>query len=156
MGSRTTRGWSLADKLDHYSMPEPNSGCLLWAGSWDGKYGTLRWCGKLEKAHRLSWMCHRGQIPSGMLVCHKCDVMLCINERHLWLGTESDNTQDMYDKGRGERAHGERHPMAKLSIRQVRHVRKSPSTNTDLARLYGVSRTAIYAIRKNDNWRNDT
>lgn len=39
-------------------------------------------------------------IPPGMVVCHKCDNPPCINPDHLFVGTLSDNTQDMLQKFR--------------------------------------------------------
>lgn len=92
------------------SMPEPNSGCWLWTGSYIRKYGQLT-CVRLfgpipQYAHRASWVAFKGPIPDGLCVCHKCDTRGCVNPDHLWIGTQTDNLRDMRAKGRhiaGER-----------------------------------------------------
>lgn len=44
--------------------------------------------------HRVSWELHRGVIPVGMKVLHKCDTPQCVRPDHLFLGTQADNTAD--------------------------------------------------------------
>ena len=87
-----------ADKV----LPEPNSGCWLWFGSVGSHgYGQLSIPGKaLETAHRVSYRLHKGEIPAGILVCHKCDNPVCVNPDHLFLGAPSVNALDCKQKGR--------------------------------------------------------
>ena len=76
-------------------IPEPNTGCWLWTGSLARKYGRLR-TGKNGEgwAHRISFEIHKGEIPKGLFVLHKCDTPACVNPDHLWLGTIADNNKD--------------------------------------------------------------
>lgn len=64
-------------------------------------YGEIRYGGGLVRAHRLAYELTFGPIPQGMSVCHQCDNPPCCNPKHLFLGTQSDNSRDMWSKGRG-------------------------------------------------------
>lgn len=55
------------------------------------------------RAHRVSWIVHHGDIPSGLNVLHRCDNRACVRPDHLFLGTQRDNFEDMVAKGRAAR-----------------------------------------------------
>jgi len=78
---------------------DPNTGCWLWEGApnKDG-YGRVR----SVLAHRLFYERFVGSIPSGHVVCHKCDTPPCVNPDHLFVGLQRDNVRDMDSKGRRE------------------------------------------------------
>lgn len=99
---------SLYERFDAAYLPEPMSGCWLWENKLDHKgYGRFKINGKGDRAHRVSWILHRGDIPLGMFVLHKCDVPCCVNPDHLFLGNHIVNMADMVQKGR--QARGMRH-----------------------------------------------
>ena len=87
------------DKVD-----KTQGGCWIWTAAKRNKnrdsYGCLKYKGKMIDAHRMSWIIHNGEIPLGMCICHKCDVRLCVNPDHLFLGTHSGNMVDALSKGR--------------------------------------------------------
>lgn len=152
--ARRTRGWSLEAKLAHWSIPEPNSGCLLWLSDCneDG-YGMLWWDGRMQGAHRLSWERVNGPLAPGMRALHKCDVRCCINDAHLFAGTQGDNVADMVAKGRNRPPIGEAHPGARLTAEDVRFIRSSALLQDELAARFGVNRTAISKVRNRISWR---
>jgi hypothetical protein len=78
-----------------------NNDCWNWNGTKNTKkYGQLMINRKRHMAHRISWSLKNGEIPTGMVICHKCDNTSCINPDHLFLGTQKDNIQDASRKGR--------------------------------------------------------
>jgi len=80
----------------------PTIGCLEWtAGGYGNGYGKFHIKRVATPAHRIAWVLENGQIPGGLLVCHKCDNPPCLNVDHLFLGTYADNLADMEAKGRG-------------------------------------------------------
>ena len=88
--------------MEKFFVNETN-GCWEWqAALHDQGYGML-WdadLGKMERAHRVSWVLFRGPIPSDLCVLHRCDNRPCVNPEHLFVGTVLDNNLDMLKKGR--------------------------------------------------------
>lgn len=83
------------------ATPVPFAGCFLWLrGKNNMGYGQLFVKGKMVLAHRRAWELENGPIPEGTCVLHSCDTPLCVNPRHLFLGTMKDNQQDSASKGR--------------------------------------------------------
>lgn len=109
---------------------------------------------KLYRAHRYSWRLAFGPIPDGLLVLHKCDNPSCCNPKHLFLGTNQTNMDDMKRKGRS--LVGEQNPNAKLNWQAVRVIRWAVATGVTqakLARLYGLSPSNIADIVHDRAWR---
>lgn len=135
-----------------------HTGCWLWQHAktpWG--YGHVTLNKRTVAAHRIAWELQHGPIPVGKILCHKCDVTSCVNPAHLFLGTHSDNTRDMFAKGRDNRARGERRGAAKLNAAQVIEIRhrygsERGATHRSLAREYGVGRTTIQTIVDGRAW----
>ena len=154
-GAPRWRLMSLPERLAAQSIPEPNSGCLLWEGAINqGGYGRVRWNGKGRGAHRMAWQVSRGLIPEGLCVCHKCDVRSCINPDHLFLGTHRDNVIDMWAKGRGSRngLREEDHPKNRLSRAQVFVIKADTRTHRKIAEEYGVCSSTVTRIKTGQLW----
>jgi len=106
LGGEALHGTDPNARFLRYVSPEPTSGCWLWAKTLSRfGYGMFRIKRESYLAHRYSWTLHRGPIPVGLWVLHRCDVPACVNPGHLFLGTHQDNMDDMKRKGRGANSH---------------------------------------------------
>jgi hypothetical protein len=101
--------------------------CWTWlAGKYGSGYGQFRG----GRAHRFAYKDKIGPIPSGLLVLHHCDNPGCVNPSHLFLGTQQDNMDDKYAKGRQGQSGtktpptGERNVKAKLTEKKVLQARR--------------------------------
>ena len=136
---------TLKEQFEDKYIPEPNSGCWLWEGALSPNgYGHIRRDGKIITAHKVSYILNVGEVPDGYDVCHTCDNRMCVNPSHLWLGTRSQNLQDMLKKSRHNR---------KLTYDQAQEIKSSPMKNADLARKFNCSDTLIYYIKTGQQWK---
>lgn len=152
MGAKQVQ--SLSRYLEDNSCFEALTGCLLWHGPRDAYgYGAVNLViNKLDrKAHRLSWQMHRGLIPDGMVVRHRCDNVACINPDHLELGTQLDNIADTVSRKRHN--FGVRVPQSKLLPEQVAAIRLDGRSLKKIGADYGVCAQAIHAIKRGRTWR---
>jgi hypothetical protein len=130
------------------------NGCWEWSAYTDKDGYGIAYKNRMPvRAHRRAWELYVGKIPEGALVCHTCDNPKCVNPRHLFLGTNKENTSDMIRKGR-DRLSGSRHHQAKLAPEQVRAIRGSNEKRRVLAAKYGVSLSTICLIINLKLWKN--
>lgn len=139
------------------SIPEPNSGCWIWDGAtqWNG-YGAIAKGGRTVSAHRAHYeFIHKVTLAREIDVCHRCDNRSCVNPDHLFAGTRRENMQDCAKKGRIKvpELAGHKSPSAKLTVDQVRAIRRDSRSNRALGRVYGVDKGTISNIRKGLTWR---
>jgi hypothetical protein len=122
--------------------------CWLWRGGTTAKErGIVIWKGKMLSPSRISWEVNKNDPPGRLFVLHKCDVGLCCNPGHLFLGTHNTNMEDMANKARA--CCGPDHPNAKLTEAAVKEIAYSfPEERRKLAAKYGVSVSMIDKARK--------
>lgn len=130
------------------SKIEKTHSCWIWKG-YINPNGYGKYCinYKISFAHRFSWNLHYGEIPKGMLVCHKCDNRKCVNPDHLFLGTHKDNYQDSKNKKR--HVHGNSHGQTKIKEEFHEEIIKSylfGETQRNIAKKYLASQGAIQDI----------
>lgn len=123
------------------------NGCLEWQGPMGNSgYGQTKWRRVYFSAHKFSWTLHKGAVPDGLFVCHRCNNKRCVDPDHLYLGTQSQNTQDAIASGLIKT--GERHPLSKLTDVQVAEARDSLEPKKQLAARFGVHTATIYKAMK--------
>lgn len=130
--------------------------CWEWMGFKNQKgYGRMSINKKLHSCHRIVYELIHNSVPKGMLVCHSCDNPSCCNPRHLFLGTNKDNINDMKNKHR--QSMGEHRPHHKLTREKVKEIRikyfNLGYTQKQLGIEYGVTYQTIGCIIRNEKWK---
>ena len=148
--------------------------CWLWK-SGIGKSGYGQFALRTDQpigAHRFSYCIANKTIPEGMHVCHSCDVKICVNPRHLWAGTNAENTKDRHAKGRsacGERngsrtkpekvRRGSANGMAILtedSIAEIKALRAGGWSLRQIGEKFNTHLSNIHLIVTGKHWRHTT
>ncbi len=102
------RFWEKVDK---------SGDCWVWTAAKRGNgYGAFKIDRKMHQAHRLAYEYTFGKIPEGLFACHKCDNRICVNPHHIFLGTNSDNMKDAWNKGRLVKIRNNDHFRGKINV----------------------------------------
>lgn len=103
--SGQSKGWrgTLAERFERKTIPEPNSGCLIWLGANrpPAGYGVMRdEQNAAVPATHIALQLDGRSVPSGMQALHRCDNPHCVNAEHLFIGSQQMNVDDMRRKQR--------------------------------------------------------
>lgn len=149
------RFWAKVDKTE---------ACWLWTASTQTNgYGQFRYEGTTKRAHRVAWFFAHGSWPeSGMVVCHRCDNILCVRPDHLFVAAQRDNVRDAWQKGRGRTpsaetaTKGSAHHWAQLTpadVRAIRRLHADGSSPVEIARQYGRDPSHVRQIIARTIWK---
>lgn len=139
------------------------TGCWEWTARLSrdgyGKFQVPRDGGgqRTTRAHRYAYEQWVGPIPTGLLVCHRCDNPICVNPEHLFIGTGSDNKQDEISKGRNNPPRGTRNPRAVLDEATVRRIRQMyvprRMSYRKIGKLLSVNEGTVKNVIQGTNWK---
>jgi hypothetical protein len=129
--------------------------CWNWTGgSFRRGYGAFHVGSQMVKAHRYSYELANGEFDKSLRVLHSCDNPSCENPKHLLLGTDQDNSDDMISKNRHYK--GENHHSAKLTedlVREIRKLHQEGVSQNELAQRYNIRPKAINYIVNRKTWK---
>jgi hypothetical protein len=158
---RTENAYSL-ERIGERFWPkvEKTESCWLWTGYVNAAgYGLVSARGGQILVHRMVLELQGVEVPEDKLVLHTCDVKICVNPGHLYIGTHLENMRDMWERNRVNLylRSGENHGNAKFTDQQVAEMRqrygtevkrytRKGMTSSMLANEYGISRAHLLKI----------
>jgi DNA-binding CsgD family transcriptional regulator len=134
-----------------------DDGCWIWTKSKNSDgYGNARFNGKAVKIHKYMLEHKLGRpLTKGMNTCHSCHNRACCNPDHLREDTHAQNMKDMVTAKRSVGFKGETNKSSKLTEDNVRQIKRlnNAYSNTELAKIFGVSRSTINFINTGASWK---
>ncbi len=123
-----------------------------------GQYGGfyIKQIDNTMTAHKVSFIITHhfdisDDIPDEIVIRHTCNNPICVNPKHLKLGTYQNNSSDMVESGNS--LHGSKNPKASLTSEQVKEAREKWSTGEysirEIGEIFNVSENVMRAVVKN-------
>ena len=120
-------------------------GCWGWKGYINKRgYSILsnRYL-KEDKAHRISYIIHKGEIPNGYFILHSCHNTSCTNPDHLRAGTHKENMEDKVNAFR------QAFKVNEKKIKAIQIILKAKKfSEEDIAEMFNVSINTVVAIKE--------
>lgn len=79
--------------VDRMELNANERGCIIWPRAKTVGYGRLKFRGRLDMAHRVTYELFYGPIPAGLHLDHICRTPACVNPLHLEAVTRWENTR---------------------------------------------------------------
>lgn len=108
-------------------------------------YGRFHFKGRQAPAHRVAYQLYVGEIPAGMMVCHKCDNRCCVNPEHFFLGDAKDNVRDMHAKGRAVT----RRTVSDVQVKKTLALRSQGLSQARIAEELGMDQANVSRVLRN-------
>lgn len=134
------RFWAMAARGDE------RDSCWRWTGAKRGDgYGGVRVArgAAIQYAHRVAYALTHGPIPPGLSVLHRCDNPICVNPKHLFLGTQADNMKDAAAKGRLHVERPNRQKLSDADLIEIDALYAAGALQRDIAAQFSVSTSYI-------------
>lgn len=155
----TDRKNSLKSRFDNGYKINEKTGCWEWIKTMHSKngYGSIGvGTSNSEKAHKISYILHKGEIPIGLCVCHTCDNPKCVNPNHLWLGTPKDNSDDKFKKNRFVSCKGESNGGCKITeeiAKKIKEMLLIGKTSMEISRFFNINYKTVFHIKHGHTWK---
>lgn len=140
-------------------------GCWLWKGTrasgqkQNGQvrlpYGRVSVAGCNMYVHVVLYELYTGKALSKRRILRHTCRNACCNPKHLIPGTYRQNALDSIRDGTHRCPRGDTHHQAKLTYQKAGQIRKlfaRGKTRLELAEKFGVSRSVVNAILRNEAW----
>ena len=141
------RSWSksLTERILEKVEFDTNGGCWLWAGRRNKTHdrGVIKIDEKSVNAARAAFEAFHDIAPGKAHVCHKCDVSLCVNPEHLYLGDAKSNARDRSLRSTLS---------PQLGQALADQIREATGSTEEVARRFGVSMLAVSRIKQGVAW----
>lgn len=136
---------------ENYQDESMIDSCWHWEGNISSSaYGRIHYGGDSYLAHKMSYIIFKDYIISDQIIRHTCDNRLCVNPKHLILGSHSDNSIDSVKRNR--QGHQKLNEECVKVIKWMLKYYPEKGLAVKLARLHNVGRGTIHKIKFGKTW----